>query len=80
VIVKKAIARTPDPCALRADAEFARGFAARMLPTEPLWKACDAPAGSCGAGRRRGFLTTDTSCRTCGSQLRVLKNQNRRAS
>lgn len=82
-MIKKATYRTPDPCALRADASFARGFVAR-LPTggfaeNAQWKICDAPARGCIGGRRKAVFTSSDHCAGCGSQLRVLKNQNRSA-
>jgi hypothetical protein len=41
------------------------------------WVVCDAPAGGCGGGRRRRVEVpiAERFCRTCGSQLRVCKNQ-----
>ncbi len=73
-MIKKAIHLDP----ARPFAPVPSGISVVVL-TAPQWKICDAPAGGCGGGRRKGFLTMATSCPTCGSQLRVLKNQERRS-
>lgn len=42
-----------------------------------IWVVCDAPAGGCGRGRRKRQLRPGDKlcCETCGSQVRVCKNQ-----